>query len=69
MLIIYSLPLISSFNLFANNLANVQTNGYKKVTFEQILKETVSSQKVGKGTRESVQIILDNMQNSQEERE
>ncbi len=37
--------------------------------FEQILKETVSSQKVGKGTRESVQIILDNMQNSQEERE
>ena len=37
--------------------------------FEQILKETVNSQKVGKGTRESVQIILDNMQNSQEERE
>lgn len=37
--------------------------------FEQILKETVSSQKVGKGTRESIQIILDNMQNSQEERE
>lgn len=37
--------------------------------FEQILKETVNSQKVGKGTKESVQIILDNMQNSQEERE
>ena len=37
--------------------------------FEQILKETVNSQKVGKGTRESVQIILDNMKNSQEERE
>ena len=37
--------------------------------FEQILKETVNSHNVGKGTRESVQIILDNMQNSQEERE
>lgn len=37
--------------------------------FEQILKEAVNSQKVGKGTRESAQIILDNMQNSQEERE
>ncbi len=27
------------FGQIANNLANVQTNGYKKVTFEQILKE------------------------------
>lgn len=36
---------------------------------EQVLKEAINSPKLGKGTKESAQIILDNMQNSQEERE
>lgn len=36
--------------------------------FEQVLKDTIAKQKVGKGTIESAQIILKNMQNLQEER-
>lgn len=36
--------------------------------FEQVLKDTIAKQKVGKGTIESAQIILENMQNLQEER-
>ena len=36
--------------------------------FEQVLKDTIANPEIGEGTRESVEIILENMQNSQEER-
>ena len=36
--------------------------------FEQVLKDTIANPEIGEATRESVEIILENMQNLQEER-
>ena len=49
-------------------LETTQGTSKKLSHFEQVLKDTTTKQKVGKGTIESAQIILENMQNLQEER-
>ena len=49
-------------------LETTQGTSKKLSHFEQVLKDTIAKQKVGKGTIESAQIILKNMQNLQEER-
>ena len=49
-------------------LEATQGTSKKLSHFEQVLKDTIAKQKVGKGTIESAQIILKNMQNLQEER-
>lgn len=49
-------------------LETTQGTSKKLSHFEQVLKDTIAKQKVGKGTIESAQIILENMQNLQEER-
>ena len=49
-------------------LETTQGTSKKLSHFEQVLKDTIAKQKVGKGTIESTQIILENMQNLQEER-
>ena len=45
-----------------------QDSSEKLSHFEQVLKDTIANPEIGEGTRESVEIILENMQNSQEER-
>ena len=49
-------------------LETTQGTSKKLSHFEQILKDTIANPEIGEGTRESVEIILENMQNSQEER-
>lgn len=49
-------------------LETTQGTSKKLSHFEQVLKDTTTKPKVGKGTIESAQIILENMQNLQEER-
>lgn len=45
-----------------------QDSSEKLSHFEQVLKDTIANPEIVEGTRESVEIILENMQNSQEER-
>ena len=45
-----------------------QDSSEKLSHFEQVLKDTIANPEIGEGTRESVKIILENMQNLQEER-
>lgn len=45
-----------------------QDSSEKLSHFEQVLKDTIANPEIGEGTRESVEIILENMQNSQEEK-
>lgn len=49
-------------------LETTQGTSKKLSHFEQVLKDTIANPEIGEGTRESVEIILENMQNSQEER-
>lgn len=49
-------------------LETTQGTSKKLSHFEQVLKDTIANPEIGEGTRESVEIILENMQNLQEER-
>jgi len=49
-------------------LETTQGTSKKLSHFEQVLKDTIANPEIGEVTRESVEIILENMQNSQEER-
>lgn len=49
-------------------IGKTQDSSKKLSHFEQVLKDTIANPEIGEGTRESVEIILENMQNLQEER-
>lgn len=49
-------------------LETTQGTSKKLSHFEQVLKDTIANPEIGEETRESVEIILENMQNLQEER-
>lgn len=49
-------------------LETTQGTSKKLSHFKQVLKDTIANPEIGEGTRESVEIILENMQNLQEER-